>query len=132
MQNWNVDIGDHVKKGETLAVLWVPDMVAELNQREAEVQQARKLSEVAEAHLTSSRAQVEEARAGLRRAHSDADYYKLQHDRITQLAQSAVVNKQVKDESWKSLESAEAGVKESEAKVVRSSSRCPRVRGGLE
>ena len=120
VQKWNVDIGDHVKKGDTLAELWVPDMVAELNQRKAEVQQARKLIEVAEAHLASTAAQVEEARAGLRRARAEAQYCKLQYDRITRLTDSSVINKQVKDESWNRLESAEAGVKEAEAKVVRS------------
>ena len=120
VQKWNVDIGDHVKKGDTLAVLWVPDMVAELNQRKAEVQQARKLIEVAEAHLASTAAQVEEARAGVAPGRAEAQYCKLQYDRITQLTDSSVINKQVKDESWNRLESAEAGVKEAEAKIVRS------------
>ena len=36
-------------------------------------------------------------------------YCKLQHDRTTQLAETAVVNPQVKDESWNRLEAAEAG-----------------------
>jgi HlyD family secretion protein len=116
---WNVDIGDHVKKGETLAVLWVPDMVAELNQRKAEVRQARKLIEVAEAHLASVAAQAEEARASVRRARAEAVYWKLQHDRTAKLAETAVVNPQVKDESWNRLEAAEAAVKEAEARVVR-------------
>jgi HlyD family secretion protein len=119
VQNWKVDIGDHVKKGQTLAVLWVPDMVAELDQRKAEVRQARKLSAVAEAHLASSAAQVEEARASVRRARAEALYCKLQHDRTSQLAASAVVNPQVKDESWNRLEAAEAAVQEAEARVVR-------------
>ena len=132
VQKWNVDIGDHVKKGQTLAVLWVPDMVAELDQRKAEVEQARKLFEVAEAHVASAAAQVEEARAGLRRARADAQYCKLQHDRITQLTDSAVINQQVKDESWNRLESAEAGVKEAEAKVVRAEADSKGERGGPE
>ncbi len=118
VQKWNVDIGDHVKKGEVLAVLWVPDMVAELDQKKVEVEQARKLFEVAEAHVASTAARVEEARAGLRRAESTSRYCRLQYDRITQLTEQAVINKQVKDENWNTLESAEAGVKEAEAKVA--------------
>ena len=118
VQKWNVDIGDPVKKGEVLAVLWVPDLMAELHQRDVEVQQARKMSEVAEAHLASSAAQVEEARAGLRRARANSQYWKMQYERITQLTESSVINKQVKEENWNRLESAEAGVKEAEAKVA--------------
>ncbi len=119
VQKWNVDIGDHVKKGEILAVLWIPDMVEELNQRKVEVQQARKRFEVAEAHLAATAAEVEEAKAGLRRAEANAKYCRMQYDRITQLTDMAVINKQVKEENWNRLESAEAGVNEAEAKVTR-------------
>ena len=118
VRKWNVDIGDHVRKGDVLAVLWVPDMVAELNQKKVEVEQARKMNEVAEAHVASSAAQVDEARAGLRRAESTSKYCRLQYDRISQLTEQAVINKQVKDENRNTLESAEAGVKEAEAKVA--------------
>ena len=76
VRKWNVDIGDHVRKGEVLAVLWVPDMVAELNQKKVEVEQARKMYEVAEAHVASAAAQVEEARAGLRRAEANSKYWR--------------------------------------------------------
>jgi HlyD family secretion protein len=118
VRKWNVDIGDRVRKGEVLAVLWVPDMVAELNQKKVEVEQARKMYEVAEAHVASAAAQVDEARAGLRRAEANSKYSRLQYDRITQLTDQAVINKQVKDENWSRLESAEAGVTEAEAKVA--------------
>jgi HlyD family secretion protein len=118
VRKWNVDIGDHVRKGQVLAVLWVPDMVAELNQKKVEVEQARKMYEVAEAHVASTAPQVDEARAGLRRAEANSKYWRLQYDRITQLTDQAVINKQVKEENWSRLESAEAGVKEAEAKVA--------------
>src|SRR5689334_23118665 len=36
---WNVDIGDHVHKGQVLAELYVPEMVVELRQKEAAVKQ---------------------------------------------------------------------------------------------
>ena len=94
-------------------------MVAELNQREGRGSSRRaSCIEVAEAHLASTAAQVEEARAGLRRAEPIPSTGELQYDRITQLTEQAVINKQVKDESWNRLESAEAGVKEAEAKVA--------------
>jgi HlyD family secretion protein len=118
VRKWNVDIGDHVRKGEVLAVLWVPDMVAELNQKKIEVEQARKMYEVAEAHVAATAAQIAEAKAGLRRAEANSKYWRLQYDRITQLTDQAVINKQVKEENWSRLESAEAGVKEAEAKVA--------------
>ena len=118
VRKWNVDIGDHVRKGEVLAVLWVPDMVAELNQRKVEVEQARKMYEVADAHVASAASQVEEARAGLSRAEANSKYWRMQYGRISTLTDQAVINKQVKEENWNRLESADAGVKEAEAKVA--------------
>jgi RND family efflux transporter MFP subunit len=40
VQEMRVDYGDRVKKGDVLAVLWVPEMEVELKQNEALVQQA--------------------------------------------------------------------------------------------
>jgi len=59
VETWNVDIGDHVRKGQLLAELWVPEVVASLRQKEAAVVQAeaqtvqaREILRTAEATVT--------------------------------------------------------------------------------
>ena len=41
VEKWTVDIGDKVKKGQTLAVLSVPELEAEVGQRRAMVEEAQ-------------------------------------------------------------------------------------------
>jgi HlyD family secretion protein len=117
IETWNVDIGDRVKKGEVLAVLWVPDMVKDLDQKRTEVEQARKLLEVVEAHVASTATLVEEAKAGLHRCQANLKYRQMQYDRVSQLHQRSVVNKEVEDEALNELRASEASVREAEAKV---------------
>ncbi|HUY35675.1 MAG TPA: efflux RND transporter periplasmic adaptor subunit [Pirellulales bacterium] len=119
VKKWHMDIGDHVKKGEVLAELWVPDLVADLNQKKTEVEQSRKMLEVAECHLASVAASVEEARAGLGRAQANCKFWQAQFERISSLDRT-VIDQQVKEETRNQLQSAEAGMKEAEAKVTRS------------
>jgi HlyD family secretion protein len=117
VQKWHVDIGDRVKKGEVLAQLWVPDLMADLNQRKVEVQQARKTLAVAESHLASTTAAVAEAQAGLMRARANLEFWQKHYQRISKLDNS-VIDKQVKEETRNQLQAAEAGVKEAEARVA--------------
>ena len=62
---WNVDIGDRLKKGQELATLFIPELVQELEQKKAMVQQeeqlveqAKKLVAVADANLRAAEAMV--------------------------------------------------------------------------
>jgi HlyD family secretion protein len=117
VQKWNVDIGDRVKKGDVLAQLWVPDLVAELNQKKVEVQQAQKALTVAESHLAAMAAAVAEARAGLRRARANFAFWQKHFQRLSKLEHS-VIDKQVKEETRYQLQAAEASLKEAEAKLA--------------
>jgi HlyD family secretion protein len=118
VQKWSVDIGDRVKKGDVLVQLWVPDLEAELKQREVEIQQARKTLEVAEAHISSAASAVEEAKAALGRARANLSFWQKHFQRISKLDRS-VIDQQVKEETRNQLQSAEAGAKEAEARVAR-------------
>jgi HlyD family secretion protein len=118
VEKWNVDIGDRVKKGDVLAVLWVPDLVKELDQKRAEVEQARKQFEVTEAHIASTATLVEEAQAVLRRSQANLSYRRMQCDRVVQLRQRSVINKDVADEASSELRASEASVREAEAKLA--------------
>lgn len=116
VQTWNVDIGDHVKKGDTLAELFVPEMVEELKQKGEAVKQAREAFEIARARVATATAQVQEALAGLQRAEANYQRWKLEYERIAKLA-GTVLDKQTRDETWNQYQSAAAGWKEAEAKV---------------
>jgi HlyD family secretion protein len=119
VEKWDVDIGDRVKKGRELARLWVPDLVAQLERRKAEVEQARRMLAVAEARMGSATAAVEEARALVGQSRANLGYREAQHGRVNQLLSRSVVNKEVDDEVTSQVRSAEASVREAEARVAR-------------
>src|SRR4051794_16612715 len=67
----HVDVGDRVKKGQVLIELSVPELDAELKQKQADVtatesltRQAEKALAAARANLASTKAGVNEAKAG--------------------------------------------------------------------
>lgn len=116
VQKWNVDIGDRVHKGDTLAELYIPELTEEFKLKEAMVRQAREAYEVAGARVASAAAQVQESQAGLLRAQAQHQRWQLEYDRIAKLA-GAVIDKQTKEETWNQLQSTAAAQKEAEAKI---------------
>lgn len=124
IERWDVDIGDRVKKGQELAKLWVPDLVAQLQRRKAEVEQTRRMLEVAGAHVGSAAAAVEEARAVVSQARASLAYRSVQFGRVNQLLNRSAISAEAGDESTCQLRAAEAFVKEAEAKVARTEADC--------
>ena len=98
-----VDIGDEVKKGDTLAVIDAPEMVK---------QYERKLAEV---DFLKFKQQQLEAGVAVAVAQSKAD--KLEFDRVKVLAATGVVTQKLKDESGRRMESSKAGLAVVEAEV---------------
>lgn len=117
VETWHVDIGDRVQKGDVLAELWVPDLVGELREKEAEVAQARKAREVAQAQIAVAATLIDEAKAGLGRAKAELAFSKTQYERIGKL-EASVIEKQVKTESLSQLRGREATTDEARAKVA--------------
>jgi HlyD family secretion protein len=113
---WNVDIGDQVDEGKVLAELYVPEMVQELKQKEAAVQQGQKALEVAKGRAATAAAYVEEVKAGLQRAEANRERWQIEYARMSKLAGS-VIDVQSKDEAWNQYQSAKAGEDEVKAKV---------------
>ena len=103
VQKWYVDLGDQVRKGDVLAELWVPEMVAELKLEQEHVQQARKALAMARAQIATAQAQVQEAEAGLSRAEANHNYWESQSARMTGLVKSDVVDKQTQEEMLNQL-----------------------------
>lgn len=117
VETWRVDIGDRVKKGEVLAELWVPDLAAELREKEAQVEQSRRAFDVARAQIVTAATLVDEAKAGLDRAKADLVFSQTQYQRISKL-EASVIEKQVKTESLSQLQGRQATTAESEANVA--------------
>jgi RND family efflux transporter MFP subunit len=116
--------GKKVRPGTLLAELWVPELTAELNQKEAlvvqtaeEIELAKELVTVAEASLRSVEAQVKEAEAGRTRAQATYERWRLEYERVDANVRRGVLDAQTRDETLRQLESAKAGKDEIEAKV---------------
>ena len=92
-------------------------MVEELKQKEAIVEQAREAHEVARARVASAAAAIQEVEAGLQRARANQKRWQLEYTRIAKLSRS-VLDTQTRDETLNQLDSASAGLKEAEARVV--------------
>jgi len=101
VQKWNADIGDYVKEGQILAVLHVPEMEVEVQQRQAAVRQAAAQVEQAKAAILAAEAQ-------LRRAQS-------QFERLSRVGKSGVLDQENVDETQLGFEAARAGVVKAKA-----------------
>ena len=123
-RNVSVDIGDRVKKDQVLCELWVPEIVADveqkaamLHQAEAKKVQAQSAVKVAEAGLVSSQSKAIEAKAGVKKAEADRVRYQSEFDRARQLVSERAVTGGMLDEARSRLQSAEAGKDAVEAAV---------------
>jgi multidrug resistance efflux pump len=128
VQKVHVDIGDHVKKGQLLAQLFLPEVEAELRQKEAlvaqaeaEVELARRALHVADAKLALSTAQVQEMESACKRAQAHYDRCKADYARLENLGQNKVIGKEVIELKRHELAAAQAGLAEAEAKVKAAS-----------
>jgi HlyD family secretion protein len=121
----HVDVGDRVKQGQVLIELSVPELDAELKQKQADVsaalaltRQAEKALSAAEANMRSAKAGVGEAQAGRRRAQAEVSRSKSQHERLSRAGKSGVIDRESVAETRYTYEAAEAQAGEVEARVT--------------
>ncbi|MDR3636757.1 MAG: efflux RND transporter periplasmic adaptor subunit [Isosphaeraceae bacterium] len=127
IEKWNVDIGDRVKKGETLATLFVPELVEDFGTKKAtvkldeqKVELARKVVEVADADLKAAKARLDEAKAILAKYQSEVDRWATEVKRLDHEVKRGVVDPQILLEStnqWKSTTAARDAAKATIAKA---------------
>jgi RND family efflux transporter MFP subunit len=122
---WTVNIGAHVKKGQVIAELSVPELEADVQQKKAAVEQAvakHKLSEaavkVAEANVAGAEAKLVEVRAGIKRADADLVRWQAEYHRIEQLFQERAQTGSLLDETRYKLLASEAARDEVRAQVA--------------
>jgi multidrug efflux pump subunit AcrA (membrane-fusion protein) len=132
IEKWNVDIGDKVKKGDTLATLFVPELVEDFATKKAtvkldeeKVELARKVVEVADADLKAAKARLDEAKAILDKYHSEVERWATEVKRLEHEVKRGVVDPQILLEStnqWKSSvaarDAAKATIEKAEAEVL--------------
>jgi RND family efflux transporter MFP subunit len=100
----NVDIGDSVRKNDILALLYVPEMKVELEQKQAAVRQ--------------SAAQIEQARATVLTAQAQLERSKSQFERLTRVAKNGVLDQESVDETRLGYEAAKASLVKANADVA--------------
>ncbi len=111
----NVDIGDVVKQGQTLAVLISPELNADFKQKDALVAQAQSLVaqamaavDVAQASVATAKAKVAAAEAGIAKADADVERWKSESARVNELAANKAVTSKLADEVLNQRRAAEA------------------------
>lgn len=124
VQTISADIGDHVKKGQVMAELRVPEVEADLKQKramidqaQAEKKQAEATVNVALARILSAEAKLSETKAGIRRTEADVARWQAEFTRVQQLAQERALTGSLVDETRSKLGAAEAGRDEVKAQV---------------
>jgi HlyD family secretion protein len=124
VKNWTVNIGAVVKKGQVLAELSVPELNAEIRQKEASVrhavaqqEQAKAAIKMADANVAGAEAKLVEVRAGVKRAEADLSLWQSQTERVQGLVNGRAATEQLLDETRSKLHSAEAARAEIDAKV---------------
>ncbi len=120
----SADIGDRVKKGQVLAELRVPEVVADskqkramIDQAQAEKKQAEATVEVSRAGVASAEAKVTEIQAGIRRSAADVARWRSEFARIEQLFRERAQTGSLLDETKNKLQASEATAEEVQAQV---------------
>jgi HlyD family secretion protein len=110
IEKWNVDIGDPIKKDQILTEIYVPELVAELRQKKAQVVQsetqirvAGQMVDVAEHNYAAASARTKEARANVAKYQAGVERWESEVKRLTSASADRVINPQILAESQSQL-----------------------------
>jgi HlyD family secretion protein len=126
IEKWLVDIGDKVKKGQTLATLFVPELVedygtknatVELDQQRIEL--ALKVVKVANADVQAAEARLKEAKAILDKYEAEVERWDSEVQRLKHEVERGVVDPQVLLESTNQLKSSKASRDAAKATIMK-------------
>ena len=126
IEEWNVDIGDKVKKGQTLATLFVPELVEDFETKNAtvgldeqRVELAKKMVKVAEAEVKSAEASLAESKAILDKFNAMVERWDSEVKRLQNEVDRGVVDPQVLLESTNQLKSSTAAREAAKATIAK-------------
>ncbi len=126
IQEWKVDIGDTVKKGQTLATLFVPELVedhltkgATVKLDEERIELALKVVDVAQADVQAAVARLDEARAELASYRAEVERWDSEVKRLEDEVRRGVVDPQTLLQSTNRLKASTAARDASKATVMK-------------
>jgi len=126
LKKMNVDIGDAVERGQVLAEIDAPEVVAVQNKAHAVVEQAitrlasaRAAVTVAHASLEADKAKADAVAATLSRNESILRYREKSLERLRALAAQNAVERRLVDEAEENVEAARSAVTEAKSQVVK-------------
>jgi HlyD family secretion protein len=126
IKEWKVDIGDRVKKGQTLATLFVPELeedyetkIATVGLDEQRIELALKMVKVAEAEVKSAEASMAEAKAILDKYNAMVERWDSEVKRLQNEVNRGVVDPQVLLESTNQLRSSTAAREAAKATIAK-------------
>lgn len=124
LQQLNVDIGDVVKEGDTLAVIGVPELVkqherqqATVERLQAELQRTQAAVELAVAGVEAAVAAHDQVQAEIAKAAAQLKAYQAEYTRVQGLVSEKAVASRLLDEAREHFESAQAAKQAAEAAV---------------
>jgi len=103
IEKWNVDIGDRVKQGDILAVLYVPEVKVDVDRKQAALRQAA--------------AQIEQSKASVLTAQAQVDRSKSQYERLSRVGRSGILDQENVDETRLNYAAAKAALAKAQADV---------------
>ncbi len=119
-----VDIGAHVRRGDVLAELDVPEMVEDLRHNQGmvtqaglEIRQSESAVQVAATGIVTADSLAHEARAAEKKAEANYQRWKSETARMDTLANNRVIDPQSRDETRNQFRAAEAALEEAKAKI---------------
>ena len=104
----NVDIGDVVKAGQTLASIDVPEMIAGEKQQLAEIVQLKSDIERYEALAALAKTQIAVAEADVKKTDAQIAADQIEYDRIRKLTESKSISERLRDETLSRLKTSKA------------------------
>jgi multidrug efflux pump subunit AcrA (membrane-fusion protein) len=119
LKEWKVDLGDHVKAGDLLAVIETPELDQELAQAMALANEAKAAIEQAKAERNEAEADLQAGEAEVRRARAEAELARSQLVRREKLVAKNIVPQEEFDTFTKQVETRNAEVTAVEAELAR-------------
>ncbi len=115
IKKWNVDIGDKVKRGQTLATLFVPELEEDFETKKATVkldeqriELAKKMVKVAAADVKAAKARLDQAKAILDKFKAEVERWDIETQRLKLEVAKDVVDQQILLESINQLKASVA------------------------
>ena len=133
------NIGDRVQTGDVLLSMWIPDLVESHRQKVAsahkakvEIEVAESARRAAEAKLRTAESRIVSAKAGVKRAQASYTRWESEYKRLQTLVSQRVLDEQVRDETYRQFEEAEAAREQAEAMVTQATAERDTAKADLE